>query len=102
LRLVQRVVRVCLATRFYIFWNKCFVYLNIENENQHTMSKLTKREIENKRKAARDTLKLINLYKEHFYTILGKRGVEELVNQKLDELIYLDMLSAKNEKNEDE
>ncbi len=66
------------------------------------MSKLTKREIENKRKAVRDTLKLINLYKEHFYGILGKRGVEELIDQKLDELLYLDRLVAKIEKNENE
>jgi len=100
LRLVQRVVRICLATRFYIFWNKCFVYLNIENENQHTMSELTEREIKNLIKVKKDTLTLIFLNEGYFIELLGKRGVKDLIDEKLDEIIEFNKLLKKLKNNE--
>jgi len=66
------------------------------------MSKLTKREIANKRKAAIDTLKLIERFPDAFFKALGSKGVEDLINQKLDELIFYDKEEQKNEKDENE
>lgn len=61
---------------------------------------MTKREIANRKKAAKDRLRLIQLYKQEFYDKIGKKGVEELVNQNLEEILYLNELSKKIKDNE--
>ena len=39
-------------------------------------------------KVLKDQLTLVNLYPEHFLERLGKRGLEQYVNEILDEMNY--------------
>ena len=82
------------ASKFLI---QFFVYLNTELAIQNTM---TKREYLNRSKYIRDHLTLINRYRSHFIEILGERGVDNLVDQLLDELKYITGEIKKLEENE--
>jgi len=61
---------------------------------------MTKREVKNKIKSEKDTITLIQRYKKDFVDVLGKRGVHDLINEKLDNLNYLRKLLRKIEENE--
>ncbi len=50
---------------------------------------MTKREIISKIKVEKDTMKLIQLYEQDFLDVLGAKGVDDLIDQKLENLKYL-------------
>ncbi len=52
------------------------------------MSKLTDEEIRKIIKVKLDTLKLIRMYEKHYLEVLGKSGLQELINQTLEDYNY--------------
>ena len=61
---------------------------------------MTKREILNKIKVQKDTMRLIQQYEQDFLGVLGTKGVDDLINQKLENLKYLVEQLSKIEEDE--
>lgn len=61
------------------------------------MSKLTDEEIRKIIKVKIDTLKLLRIYEAHYLEVLGKSGLQELINQTLDEYNYWRKQLSKDE-----